>query len=86
MCAIDEARVARRGEREVDSSSMNGKLALWSHYRCCDAALHVARLPRRARQDQLSLTLIYAAYSDMRRADVLPLHRSQGAPSYASYA
>ncbi|TGZ55181.1 hypothetical protein DBV15_10972 [Temnothorax longispinosus] len=67
---------------------MNGKLALWLHYRCCDAALHAARsfLPRRARQDQLSLTLIYAAYSDMRRADVLPLYHSQDAPSYASHA
>jgi len=35
-CAIDEARVAGR---EVHSFGMNGKLALWSHYRCCDAAL-----------------------------------------------
>lgn len=40
---------------------MNGKLALWSHYRCCDAASHAARPPLRRIS---SLTLIYVAYSN----------------------
>lgn len=39
----DRRSTSRSPGREVNSSGMNGKLALWLHYRCCDAALHVAR-------------------------------------------
>lgn len=39
----DRRSTSRSPGREVNSSGMNGKLALWLHYRCCDAALHAAR-------------------------------------------
>lgn len=54
---------------------MNGKLALWSHYRCCDVALHEYGRPCRdvhagSALSNADLCRLIATYV----ADVLPLY------------